>query len=415
MGKNFIKLGMIGLVLFFSIYASAFFINERVLAEKQKEMTVADALIQGQIQKELQKAEEQAAEELTEQNVTLATEALVMKEPSEEFFPKPGKEKKIKSNTADDGQNASGVTGNASQGETAEGGGRQQGETGGGKTGGGITEGGKTEGGKTEGENGRADTEEGDAGTETEEKNGSAGTEEENGSEIQFDLSRGSGANPSGLLPESEEGIAKKSLVTMTEEEQEVFAGFLVEHYFLDGYVYAQAETDPYRKERKETAAGMEQYIIDSLYSFQEIIPQLLTFGTSDLDFSGPKEENRKRLEEFESRYQNVSDYGEEFGILYEDMRQYFIRMEGVLGLMEEIAAQAKESPNPLLSVTVLMGRLQNEIIPAAQEIINLGIEFKPYSNAVYLEGVDGTVLLSKEEVTRVIQNPGLILQTEES
>ncbi|HIU66456.1 MAG TPA: hypothetical protein IAC64_03050 [Candidatus Caccomorpha excrementavium] len=362
MGRNLIKLAAVCVVLALSVYLSAYAINEYSLAKQQEEKTIADALLQSQIQAELEKAQEEAREELAQAEIELTTEELTTKPAREE------ETEAAESSSEETSEEES--TEEMTETEAAE----------------------STQPSETEA-----------SGTEPTEESG-------NGEIYEFDLARGSGVNPSGLLPESEEGIPVRTLFSLTDEEQEIFMTFLTEHYFLDGYIYAQQETDPYRKERKELAAGMEQYVIDSLYSVTEILPDLLSFSDFDLDVSGIMEENRERAKEFRNTYGNAGERGEEFGALYEEISDYFDSLDETLALMDEIFSEAAQSANPLLSAAVLLSRFQNELVPAVTEILDLGIGFKPYSNAIYLEGVEGVTLLSKEEAARVIANPGLAL-----
>ena len=367
MGRNLIKLAAVCVVLALSVYLSAYAINEYSLAKQQEEKTIADALLQSQIQAELEKAQEEAKEELAQAEIELTTEELTTKPAREE------ETEAAESSSEETSEEES--TEEMTETEAAE-----------------NTQPSETEASETEASE-----------TEPTEESG-------NGEIYEFDLTRGSGANPSGLLPESEEGIPERTLFSLTDEEQEIFMTFLTEHYFLDGYIYVQQETDPYRKERKELAAGMEQYVIDSLYSVTEILPDLLSFSDFDLDVSGIMEENRERAEEFRNTYGNAGERAEEFGALYEEISDYFDSLDETLALMDEIFSEAAQSANPLLSAAVLLSRFQNELVPAVTEILDLGIGFKPYSNAIYLEGVEGVTLLSKEEAARVIVNPGLAL-----
>lgn len=400
MGRNLAKLATVCLVLAGSIYLSSYAINEYALAQQREEQTIADALIQSQLQAQLEQAEEEAKKELEEAEIELTTEALTTKPAKEEFFPEwedfPEWETEASEGSAEESTQESTEDGELESTQPPE------------------TEDSQ---GDPEGEDSGGDPEMGDSETEGSET-GDSETDSpasEGDGLYEFDLSRGSGTDPSGLLPESEEGIPERSLFSLTEEEQEIFLEFLTEHYFLDGYVYAQQETDPVRRERKELAARMEQSVIDSLSSVMEILPEMLSFTSFDLDVSGIREENRERAEEFRNAYQGVEEHGEEFGVLYEEISDYFDRLDETLALMDEMFSEAAQSTNPLLSAAVLLTRFQNELVPAITEILDLGIGFKPYSNAIYLEGVEGVVLLSQEEVTRVITNPGLALAAAEN
>ncbi|MDE5576743.1 MAG: hypothetical protein K2J11_05095, partial [Oscillospiraceae bacterium] len=186
--------------------AAAAYSTEGYAAETAaREKTLAEAVMQSRLEEQIKKAEEQARLELEEQGETLVTSVMetkpIVTEPPETETSKTETETETETETT------------PPETETSE--------------------------------------------TETEVTSETAVTEAEE--EIITEFTRG------GILPKDRTGIPIKTMFGLTAAEQEKVVGFLVEHYFLDGYKYAEAETRPELKEKKLLAAEMESSDVQSL------------------------------------------------------------------------------------------------------------------------------------------------------
>jgi len=316
-----------------------------------KEKTLAEAVMQNQLQAELKKAEEQVRQELEEQGETLVTTVMETKPP-------------VIKTTAE--TTAISVT------ETT------------------VT---------TE------ETTAAEAVTETVTETAETVTETSSAEEkIITEFTRG------GLLPEDRSGIPTRTMFTLTRDEQEQVMNFLIEHYFLDGFKYAEAETDPQLKEKKLLAAQMESSAIESLNIVLGgisggDITELLT-----ADYSKMKADAEAIREDFKTEYAGAAEYGELYAALYEDSLKYFDRLIEALGKMEETARQYNETTNPLLALGLLTSSVNDVLLPEIMAVLEQSFDLVETSQEIFLEGTQGTKLLSRDEVRDIIENPALAM-----
>jgi len=214
------------------------------------------------------------------------------------------------------------------------------------------------------------------------------------------------------VLPKNRDGIGFNTIFTLTEGEQKRLAGFLINRYFLDGSVYAARETRPLLKEKKVLAAEMENNAIAAVN---------LIWGSVDLsdmatimiaDYESIYIEITALRTDFSERYKNVGEYGSEFGSLYENCLKYFDRL---LLAVERLSASSKkylESTNAFLAAIVLAAAAEEVIIPEILAVLEESFDLIEITQDIFLEGTTGTALLSREEVTEIITNPALVLNT---
>lgn len=224
--------------------------------------------------------------------------------------------------------------------------------------------------------------------------------------EIITDYTRG------GILPTDRTGIPVKTMFGLTAAEQEQVIGFLVEHYFLDGYKYAEAETRPELKEKKLLAAEMESSVVQSLNMVMD------TVNTSDIssmlsaDYGAMREEAESLRNDFAENYRGAKQYGEQFAALYEDSLKYFDRLITALANVEDTAKQYSEAANPLLALGLLTSGLNDVILPEIMGVLEQSFDLVETSQEIFLEGTQGTRLLTRDEVRDIITNPALVTST---
>ncbi len=213
-----------------------------------------------------------------------------------------------------------------------------------------------------------------------------------------------------GLLPEDRTGVPIRSLFTLTESEQEKLTSYLIEHYFLDGYKYSQDETRPELKEKKRLAAEMENGVIETVN---------MIFGTinvSDIstmlsaDYGGMKQQVTEIKADFEKKYADAVSYGEDFGVLYESSLKYFDRLISALDNIEGTVKKYNEATNPLLALGLLTTAVDDVLVPEIMGVLEQSFDLVEASQEIFLEGTQGTQLLTRDEVRDIIKNPGLVL-----
>lgn len=331
--------------------AAAAYSTEGYAAETAaREKTLAEAVMQSRLEEQLKKAEEQARLELEEQGETLVTSVMETKP----------------------------IVTEPPETETSE-----------------------TEPSETETET-TPDTETETLPPETE------NSEEETSvsDEIITDYTRG------GILPADRSGIPIKTMFGLTDAEQEQVVNFLIDHYFLDGFRYAEAETRPELREKKLLAAEMESSVVQSLNMIMDAVNVSDVSAMLSTDFGALKAEAETLRNDFAEKYRGAGQYGEQFAALYEDSLKYFDRLILALGNVEETARQYSEAANPLLALGLLTSSLNDVIIPEIMGVLEQSFDLVETSQEIFLEGTTGTRLLTRDEVRDIITNPALVTET---
>ncbi|MCM1024350.1 MAG: hypothetical protein NC395_09885 [Prevotella sp.] len=322
-----------------------------------REKTLAEAVMQSRLEEQLKKAEEQARIELEEQGETLVTSVMETKpavtEPTE-TEPTETSETEMETSPTE------------------------------------------TEPPETE------VTEE-----ETSETEATAATEAaaaaEVPEEIVTDFTRG------GMLPADRTGIPVKTMFGLTPAEQEQVVNFLIDHYFLDGFKYAEAETRPELKEKKLLAAEMESGAVQSLNMILNAVNVSDISSMLSADYGALKEEAEALRDEFAEKYSGAERYGEQFAALYGDSLKYFDRLISALANVEETAKQYSEAANPLLALGLLTSGLNDVIVPEIMGVLEQSFDLVETSQEIFLEGTTGARLLTRDEVRDIITNPALV------
>ncbi|OON99769.1 MAG: hypothetical protein ATN35_11015 [Epulopiscium sp. Nele67-Bin004] len=177
---------------------------------------------------------------------------------------------------------------------------------------------------------------------------------------------------------------------------------YLIQNYFLEGYIYAENETDPILKERKSLVNNMEVYVIKTLNVLIDNIENL-----KDLDFGSVREDAEIMFDEFVTIF-NVADAqnDEQLAPIYDGICLYFEHYIYMANLIDETVSGIKETTNPALIFTLILKQINQDILPGIKEIFDVAIELKDAINVVYIEGTEDIELLSSKEVIELILNP---------
>lgn len=330
-----LKIIVIIIVGTISVLLASHFTEKYVAEAAEKDKTLAEAIIQGQLQAEIQKAEEQAKEELGDKLVVTDVE---MKEPE--------------------------ITVTTITTVTVV-----------------------------------PETEPADTGTETT-------VTEENSEEIITEFTRG------GILPTDRSGLKLKTLFTLSSDEQQRVTHFLIDHYFLNGNVYVKKEKRPELKEKKKLANDMEDSVITSLNLVLDSVNVSDISSLMAADYGVLHDDVIKLRDDFEKDYKDAYQYGEEFGAMYEDSLAYFSRLIKALDKLDNTADEYAKTTNPILAVGLLASALDEVVIPEIMAVLEQSFDLVETSQEIFLEGTQGTKLLTRDEVKDIIINPALILDT---
>ncbi len=215
-----------------------------------------------------------------------------------------------------------------------------------------------------------------------------------------------------GLLPTDRKGIPFKTIFTLTEGEQLRFTQFLIEHYFLNGDMYVEAETRPALKEKKSLANDMQKCSIAALNLVMEKVNLSDVTTILTVDYAPVSAEIRRMRSDFEKNYKDAYKNGEQFGKLYNNSLLLFDRMITAVDKLQKSAKEYSDSTNIFFAGLVLAKAVEEVIIPEIMAVLEQSFDLVEINQEIFLEGTQGTKLLSRNEVSEIITNPALILDT---
>ncbi len=217
-----------------------------------------------------------------------------------------------------------------------------------------------------------------------------------------------------GLLDDAKarpiEQIKVRTLFTLTEDENKKVTNFLVEHYFLDGYVYAKSEADPEYKQKKQTAAEMQQYVSDSLTLVTNTIDMNNITSFLSTDYTKAIADAKELKSEYVSKYADANKLGDEFGDMYNSSIAYFDRLIKALNNFQKAADDYNNAANPILAIGLLAKSIDGVLMPEFTAVLESSFDIIEASQEIFLDGTTDAWLLTRDEVSEVIANPGLVL-----
>lgn len=215
-----------------------------------------------------------------------------------------------------------------------------------------------------------------------------------------------------GLLPADRTGIPVRTMFGLSADEQKKVIDFLIDHYFLNGYKYSREEIRPEQKEKKKLGAEMESGVIDTLNIVMNSIDMSDVSTIMGVDYGAIANETKAIRDEFSEKYKNVNEYGDVFGTLYEASMKYYDRLIVAFGKLEKVVLEYNNASNPLLAIGLITSSLNDVIIPEIMAVLEQSFYLIETSHEIFLEGTQGTILLTRDEVKDIIMNPALVLNT---
>ncbi|MBQ5319262.1 MAG: hypothetical protein J6K17_09225 [Oscillospiraceae bacterium] len=215
-----------------------------------------------------------------------------------------------------------------------------------------------------------------------------------------------------GLLPTDRKGIPLKTMFTISADEQNRVTKFLIDHYFLNGNVYVKQEARPELKEKKKLADDMEDNVITTLNLVLDSINMTDLASLMTADYGELRDEVVTLRDDFEKNYKNAYQHGELFGAMYDDSLAYFNRLIKALDRLAVAADEYAKTTNPLLAVGLLASTLDDVVIPEIMAVLEQSFDLVETSQEIFLEGTQGVKLLTRDEVKDIIINPALVLDT---
>ncbi|ONI46011.1 hypothetical protein AN640_03840 [Candidatus Epulonipiscium fishelsonii] len=178
-------------------------------------------------------------------------------------------------------------------------------------------------------------------------------------------------------------------------------AKYLVDNYFLDGYVYYMKEQDPILKEQKRCAHQMEVYIIDSLRPLIEPLKNLSNI--KNYDFEPLKNNVIQIAGEFDNTYGTIASGDEIMEPIFKGTQQFFDKYVELVTVVQDLIISLEKTSNPALVFPVLIKQLNKNILPNTKEILDIAFEVKDLTNQIYLQNVEDVELLSTDQVVKIV------------
>ncbi|OON96522.1 MAG: hypothetical protein ATN36_05455 [Epulopiscium sp. Nele67-Bin005] len=190
--------------------------------------------------------------------------------------------------------------------------------------------------------------------------------------------------------------------LTLTSTDQLIEkAYYLVDYYFLDGYIFYTEEQDPILKEEKRLVHNMEIAVIRSLNVLLEPLENLSTI--LKYDFSIVTNEVTILSENFSENFISEVAGNDEMEVIFEGIENYFANYLHMAQVVETLVNDINEASNPALVMTLVLAKLNSDIIPGVKEILNTSFVLKDEINKIYLKGVTDFELMTPKEVVEYI------------
>ena len=215
-----------------------------------------------------------------------------------------------------------------------------------------------------------------------------------------------------GLLPADRTNVPIRTIFTLNEGENTRMMRYLVEHYFLDGTVYAQRETRPALKEKKLLAEKMQACNIKALNLVMNSLSLSDITSILTKDYDPVKSEVSAIRAEFVKNYSSVHEQGEDFAALYDEGLAFFDRLIKALDKFDYAAEEYNSITNPFLAAILAAGTVEDVLLPEIMGVLEQSFDLVETCQEIFLEGTQGAKLLTRDEVRDIVINPGLVVNT---
>jgi hypothetical protein len=199
------------------------------------------------------------------------------------------------------------------------------------------------------------------------------------------------------------------TILTLTSEQRAYLQEYLIEHYFLNGFDYVNAEQIPELKERKNSAAEMESAAIQTVNMLLGMIDLSNPMNLLDVDF----DELIKKIEEieagFEANYSGTDFSDDNYDKLYAGSLVYFSQLKTSLGKFKEVADAYNSSSNTFLAMGILTRALTETVIPELMSVLESSFDLVEASQPIFLENTTGHTVLTRDEVRAILSNPAYL------
>ncbi|MDR0986844.1 MAG: hypothetical protein LBL98_04010 [Ruminococcus sp.] len=201
------------------------------------------------------------------------------------------------------------------------------------------------------------------------------------------------------------------SILALTSEQQALLSNYLIDHYFLDGFIFAQNEENPAVRERKYAAAEMESAAVQTVNMIMSTIDISNPMNIFNTDFADLIKKVTEIRVGFAANYGKESIEDDDLQKLYDGSIAYFDNLIASLEKINTAATDYKNSSNALLAASLAAKSLTETIIPESMNILEGSFDLVEASQPIFLENTVGHTLLTRDEVKAILSNPAYIIQ----
>jgi hypothetical protein len=213
-----------------------------------------------------------------------------------------------------------------------------------------------------------------------------------------------------GLIDTANPPKALKSITTLTSDEQTRLQAYLIEHYFLDGFIYAENEQNPVLRERKLAAAEMESAAIQTVQLLLSSIDLGSPTNIINTDFSALTVKVQDIKKGFAANYGGKNYEDPAMTELYNSSIAYFDRLEAALAKFKQVQTDYNNSTNAFMAAALISKAFSDTLLPEIMGVLESSFDLVESSQPVFLENTTGHTLLTRDEVRAIIANPAYVV-----
>jgi hypothetical protein len=214
-----------------------------------------------------------------------------------------------------------------------------------------------------------------------------------------------------GLIDTANPPKTVKSITTLTADEQARLQAYLIEHYFLDGFIYAGEEQNPNLRERKFAAAEMESAAIQTVQLLLSSIDLGSPTNIINTDFDALTVKVQDIKKGFAANYGSKNYDDPAITALYNSSIAYFDRLEAALGKFKQVQTDYNNSTNAFMAAALISKAFSDTLLPEIMGVLESSFDLVESTQPVFLENTTGHTILTRDEVRAIIANPAYVLE----
>jgi hypothetical protein len=213
-----------------------------------------------------------------------------------------------------------------------------------------------------------------------------------------------------GLIDTSNPPQPAKSITMLTAAERDRLSAYLIEHYFLDGFIFAENEQNPELKEKKLAAAEMESASIQTVQLLMSSIDLSSPTQILSTDFGALTKKINDIKKGFAANYGGKTYDDPQMQALYDGTIAYFGRLEAALEKFSQVQTDYNNSTNALMAAALMTKAFSETLLPEVMAVLESSFDLVEASQPIFLENTTGHTILTRDEVRAIIANPGYVV-----